>query len=125
VIPPGLPTQESDFTVGPSITDKNFVIALGKDIGGTITGSVAIPSTTKVYVFLYKDTVYKGFLVADPDGKFLFKGLPDGTDYKILAVAAGYLPRWYDGKTTNGSADPINITGGSKTDANIQLTKQP
>ncbi len=128
VIPPGLPTQESAFTVGPDAT-RNFTIALGKDIGGTITGSVAIPSTTKVYVFLYKDTVYKGFLVANPNnGTFLFKGLPDdgtGTDYKILAVAAGYLPRWYDGRATNGSADPINITGGSRTDVTIQLTKQP
>lgn len=130
VIPPGLPTQESTFTVGPSAT-MNFTIALGKDIGGTVTGSnVAIPSATKIYVFLYKGTTYMGFRVAETNGAFLFKGLPDdgsGTDYKVLALAAGYTPKWYtagaDAGTSNATATAINITGGSKTDANIALIK--
>jgi hypothetical protein len=123
VVPPGLPTQTGTFTVVNADVTKDFTIALGKNIGGTITGATAIPSTTKIYVFLYKGTTYQGFKVAGTDGKFLFKGLTAGADYKILAVAAGYTPQWYDGKASITNADPIDISTASKEDIAMTLVK--
>ena len=124
VIPPGLPMQSDTFTVSADNVVKDFTIHVGKNIGGVVTGSEAFPATKKVYVFLYKGSIYQGFNVASTGGAFLFKGLSDGTDYKLLAVAAGYTPQWYNGKTTIGTADEISITDGSKDDANITLIKQ-
>jgi hypothetical protein len=121
VVTPGLPTQTDTFTVTNANVVKNFTIPVGKDIGGTITGDTTIPAGTKIYVFLYKGTTYQGFQVAAANGSFLFKGLADGTDYKVLAVAAGYAPRWWNGKTTNGTADAITAP---KLDVTIQLLKQ-
>jgi hypothetical protein len=116
VIPPGLPTQESTFAVGPNAT-KDFTIPVNKDIGGTITGNTAIPPTTKVYVYLYKVEgvvdVYQGFQVAGTGGSFQFKGLADG-NYKVSAEATGYTPGWY-----NSGATIILVA--SVYDANIQL----
>jgi hypothetical protein len=121
VVPPGLPTQTDTFAVTTANVEKNFTIAVGKDIGGTITGDTAIPAGTKIYVFLYKGDVYQGFKEAGAGGSFLFKGLADGADYKVLAIAAGYAPRWYNGKTTVGTADAITAP---KLDVSIQLLKQ-
>jgi hypothetical protein len=120
VVTPGLPTQTDTFTVTNANVVKNFTIPVGKDIGGTITGDTTIPAGTKIYVFLYKGTTYQGFQVAAANGSFLFKGLADGTDYKVLAVAAGYAPRWWNGKTTNGTADAITAP---KLDVTILLLK--
>lgn len=124
VIPPGLPTQESTFTVGPSAT-KDFTISLGKDIDGKITGDVTIPAGAKIYVFLYKESTYKGFVMAGTDGSFRFKGITvDGIDYKVLAVATGYTPQWYNGKTRLDTATLIDITGMSQTGVDITLIKK-
>lgn len=124
VIPPGLPTQEHlNINVSGNKTE-DFTIPVGKDIGGTITGSVPIPAATKVYAFLYKGDVYQGFQEAGTGGSYLFKGLADGADYKALAVAAGYAPRWWNGQTTIGAAVAIDITTVSVTNVIIQLIKQ-
>ncbi len=121
VVPPGLPTQTGTFTVVNSDVTKDFTIALGKNIGGTIAGSTPIPSTTKIYVFLYKGTAYQGFKIAGVGGAFLFKGLTPGNDYKILAVAAGYTPQWYNNKATMTNADPIDVSSASKEEIAITL----
>ncbi len=123
VIAPGLPTQElSNQTIDADKT-QNFTFPLGRDIGGNITGDQAIPAATKIYVFLYKNNVYQGFQEA-ATGAFLFKALEAASDYKILAVATGYAPRWFNGKAGIDAADNINITSASKLDVNIQLIKQ-
>lgn len=126
VIPQGLSTQErSNINVSANKTE-DFTFAVGKDIGGTITGvtstgsAAPIPSGTKIYVFLYKGATYQGFQVAGAGGSFLFKGLADGTDYKVLAVAAGYTPRWWNGRATSDAADAITAP---KLDVNYQLIK--
>jgi predicted aconitase with swiveling domain len=121
VVQPGLPTQErSNINVSGNKTE-DFTIPVGKDIGGTITGDTTIPAGTKIYVFLYKGTTYQGFQVAAANGSFRFKGLADGADYKVLAVAAGYAPRWWNGQTSIGTADTITAT---KLDVTIPLLKQ-
>jgi len=122
VFPPGLPTQTDTFSVSNADVTQDFTIALGKNIGGTITGSTTIPSTTKIYIFLYKGNEYKGFKVAGTGGIFLFKGLTAGSDYKLLAMAAGYTPQWYNGRATISTADAIDISTVSK--EGIALTLQ-
>lgn len=88
VIPPGnLPTQIATFAVSDANVTQSFEIALGKSIGGTVAGPVP---GSQVYVFLNKGTVYVGF-VETTTGSFTFKGLTDGADYEVLAVASGYV----------------------------------
>jgi hypothetical protein len=125
VVPPGLPTQTGTFTVLDADVTKDFIIALGQDIEGRITGSTVIPSTTKIYVFLYKGTAYQGFMVAGPYGQFKFSGLTDAPDYKLFAVASGYAPQWYDGAASNNLARAITISGGSIEGIMMTLAVKP
>lgn len=121
VAPPGLPTQMGTFTVSNANVTKDFTIALGKNIGGTVTGSPIIPSTTKIYVSLYKGTAYQGFKIAEVGGAFLFKGLTPGDDYQIQAYAAGYTAQWYDGKATITNADTIDVSSANQEEIEITL----
>ena len=73
----------------------DFTIALGNEIGGHINGNPAFSANTVVYVFLYKGSRYVGCTKA-VDGVFLFKGLVEGTDYKILVTANGYNNQWFN-----------------------------
>lgn len=88
VIPGGnLPLQQPvNFAVTNADLIKDFVIPLGKEIAGTVTGP---PAGTRIYVFLYKGTTYLSYTTI-ASGAFSFKGLVTGNDYNLLVVASGY-----------------------------------
>ncbi len=125
VIPPNnMPTQvatgvSTNTANAEKVITKDFSIDVGRDIGGTVTGSVAIPATTKIYVFLYRGTTYVGFTTTKSGvgGAFLFKGMTSGANYRILVTATGYTPQWV------GNDQPIDISGASKLDLNVTLVK--
>lgn len=107
VIPGGnLPIQSRDFTVSNANVIENFTIDLGLSIGGTVSGPA---SGATVYVFLYKGTTYIGFTTTTT-GAFLFKGLAAGTDYKLLAVSAGYTSQGADPITSGSIGITITLT---------------
>lgn len=118
-----LPLQTKTFAVTNADVTQDMAIPLGTSIGGTITGSTAFPSGLKVYVFLFKGSTYRGYVIAGADGKYLFSSLDAANDYKVLATAAGYTPQWYNGKTTVGTADAVDTTGGDQPSVSMTLSK--
>ena len=76
------------------------------------------PAVRDIYVFLYKGTQYVTYTKAEA-GAFLFKGLVDGTDYKILVTAEGYNSQWYRRKSNITTAN--TITSGT-TSVTLTLT---
>jgi hypothetical protein len=122
VIPGGnLPSQSETLPVNDAnITGKVVTIVAGNGIRGTISGV----SGATVYVFLYKGSAYVGYTKAATDGTYAFSGLATGTDYKVLAVAAGYTSLWYGGNSI-GSATQIDNSAGPQINKDIALTVAP
>lgn len=122
VVPGGNLQQQIDMT-NPEFTGIPNDTAVIKNVtipcGSTITGTVTRTGTAPIDVFLY--TAADGFVdfkVADENGTYTFTGLTAGT-YKVLAMSSGNTPKWYNGKDTISTADPVpNGTSG----VNITLT---
>lgn len=120
VIPGGnLPSQSETLAVSGDILNKDVTLSTGNSISGTISGV----SSATIYVFLYKASQYVGYTKA-AGGAYTFSGLVNGTDYKVLAVAAGYTSLWYDNKSSIGEATQINNNSASVTGINITLVAQ-
>ena len=112
VIPGGnLPSQSETLPVnGANITGKVVKIVAGNSISGTISGV----SGATIYVFLYKGSSspyqYVGYTKAATGGTYTFSGLTPAADYKVLAVAAGHTPTWYNGIDNRSAPVTANIT---------------
>ncbi len=100
-------------------TTKDVTIPCGQTITGTITdGTNGVAATVLLYTALNE---FVGYTVASTAGAYSFPGLANSTTYKVLAVATGFSPKWYNGKATIDAADPVSAGGV----ANITLTLAP
>jgi hypothetical protein len=98
---------------GGTVFTNDVAIPCGSAISGTVTAG-----TAKIYVFLYTAAgQFVGFAEVGAAGAYSFAGLAAG-NYKVLAVSAGFSPKWYNGQTTIGAADTVSAGG----TANITLT---
>ena len=106
-------------------TGLNFTGDTTKDVtlpcGTTISGTVTWNGTGTAYVFLY--TATNGFVdytsVAASGGSYTFNGLTVGSKYKVLAVASGNTPEWYNGRGGIAAADLVDA---GATDVIINMT---
>ncbi|MBN1380491.1 MAG: carboxypeptidase regulatory-like domain-containing protein [Deltaproteobacteria bacterium] len=107
VLPDGnLPLQSNSFTVDNADISLNFTIPLGQEIAGYVFGSPIFPADKDIYVFLYKGLKYIGYTKVQ-DNTFSFPGLVEGSDYKILVTADGYMNQWYYGSNSISLANTI------------------
>lgn len=120
VVPGGaLRTQvQTGLNYTGSLTQTNDVAI---PCGSSITGTVTRTGTTPITVYLYTAAnQFVGFTAANATtGAYTFTGLTTTLNYKVLAVSTGFTPKWYNGQTTIGAADPVSGAGGV---ANITLT---
>ena len=120
VIPKGSlqPYVESglDFSAVTGDVVKDVVLPCGSEISGTVTWS----GGGTAYVFLYTgENKFVDFTTVDTSGgTYTFTGLADG-DYKVLAVAGGNTPEWYNDQATMAGAD---LVAAGSSDVHIDLT---
>jgi protocatechuate 3,4-dioxygenase beta subunit len=101
---------------GQTTSGKNASLTLGGRITGTVSGAGA--GGIKSCVVAYSAAGdYVGQQCTDTTGQYQIVGLPTGS-YRLNAFDAagqGYLSRWYDGKTSDNTADLVAVTQASVT----------
>lgn len=85
-------------TQGATTSGRNFALAMGGTVTGTITNAqTATPVTGTVYVYIEVNGVAFGrSAAADASGVYTVRGLPTGTYYAFTSVGGGLVNEIYD-----------------------------
>lgn len=112
------PANASKVTVSLGQTTGSVSAALV--LGGTITGKVTDLSgspLTNVNVSVWQGNAEVSSASTGFGGLYSINGLPAGANYTVefQDYFGGYLTQWYNGKTSQASADPVNVSLGATT----------
>ena len=113
-------------TSGATIDRINAALAQGGSIAGTITGVGGVPLAQVCASITTLAGVYvNAGGCSDSTGHFQTIGLPAGAYDVVFDDQAGpYMEQWYNGKTTQASANSVAVTLGSVTaTANIAMQR--
>jgi lysozyme family protein len=119
---------ESNNATPVSITAPNNTpnINFTLDLGATISGRVyRNDGTTPVaYAYVATELISSGYnygaAASDTDGNYTIAGLPTG-NYRVFAVATGYLKEYYNNVYESSNATPVSVTAPNNT-PNINFT---
>src|SRR5262249_43364138 len=121
--------SQRQVTVGAGQTKRgvNVFLRLGAGVSGTVTNTHGKP-VGGICVDVSSPHASSFDLETDADGIYKATGLDPGT-YTVRFSGgcdnrASYLPQYYDGKTTQATADPVKLTAGHIT-TGIDATMQP
>jgi len=105
-----------DFSAATGDVDKDVVLPCGSEISGTVTWS----GGNTAYVFLYTGgNKFVNFTTVNTSGGiYTFTGLTAG-NYKVLSIAGGNTPEWYNDQATMADAD---LVAAGRSDVHIDLT---
>ncbi len=109
------------LVTSPGITSGiNVVLATGGSISGTVTNSDGI-GIANVNVGLYDANHYGGSSITDQNGNYLINALQTGNYKLYFGIYSYYLPKWYNNKNDEGSADIVSVIAPSSQIINTEL----
>ncbi|MFQ5824745.1 MAG: carboxypeptidase regulatory-like domain-containing protein [bacterium] len=107
------PLSYKNFIAVPQAVDTKVTADDGGAIAGTLFGIVEDDIRTAVVVAWTADSTTgstgTGFAVVEPSGAYLIDNLAAG-DYYVLAVAEGYIPKFYDNVLNFNEATLVMVT---------------
>ena len=126
------PSCSVDTAVSVTTGSKTTGIDASLEAGGVITGTVRAPNGSRlagicVYAGDTGNTYFGGSATTVANGSYSVRELPSGSFTVHFTAANGpgagctggvnqnYLPQWYSGVSTAGSATPVPVTAGDKT----------
>ncbi len=111
-----------DFTGLADVDNYDVELPCGSSISGIVTWNGASAAHVLLYKFDGTDNTFVDFTTIDTSGgSYTFTGLADG-NYKVLAVAVGNTPEWYNAQFSIGDATPVNVPGDAGTSIDIDMT---
>jgi hypothetical protein len=113
---------EKDLVLTSDLLTHDIVLPCGTE--SEIKGTITWTGGSTGYVFVYRD----GLILVDyqalgtsGSSDYVFTGLRSDWNYHVLAVAAGNVPEWFNGKESGDTADTVQAdTAG----VNIDLKSQ-
>ena len=113
---PNLPcvAGQCDLTPGTPVAagaTVDFSLVEGGSIAGTITAAGGVPLGS-AEVSLWRGAQRLVTLVAQPDGSYLFGGLPVATGYRVLATHGGFVGEVYPNAPCPGAGCNVGGVGG-------------
>ena len=107
---------------GGSVTATFDNFFAGNFISGRVTTGNGVSPLADANVTAYASGSPVATVVSGADGTYTIPDLPDDT-YQVGATAAGFISRFFRGKTTLGSANLVVIApGGARVGVNLPLT---
>ncbi|MDP1677967.1 MAG: carboxypeptidase regulatory-like domain-containing protein [Bacteroidota bacterium] len=105
---------EYDIAVGNTFVMKNISLLRTGSFSGTITDESGNPVSNAYINALDSLGTYWGSIISDNQGNYVVGNLQTST-YKAQGSGSGFIPQWYDKKSTKESATSFKVTKGFDT----------